>query len=320
MSSQPPDDPDRQAYIQKAIRDANRLYDVRQRSLAIKAERARQKQSSETAEGSPIAACAAPARATPKALPESIVQEAADGALKTVRTEMAYKRQGTGNPKIPRAPAPLAPSRSSVSSDGVVATPNCHIFPEHNEKIVQGMQAMGFERPQIVRALAAAYCNPERAIEYLLNGIPEDVAARAATYPIQDASPNNLTLRPSPNGGEGSPLQQSAGVGTSQPTPASLSTASNNTTVSHPVSNGNIKLLRIRQSQTPQPLHRDASNDPGLTSGVVGPQRSKTTGLGKGSLGMLNESTTNDECAIANTVERGTSGNEDLELEIQNLF
>jgi UV excision repair protein RAD23 len=39
------------------------------------------------------------------------------------------------------------------------------------------MEAMGFPRGEIDRALRAAYFNPDRAIEYLLNGIPEHVQA-----------------------------------------------------------------------------------------------------------------------------------------------
>ncbi|KAH8910103.1 UV excision repair protein Rad23 [Coniochaeta sp. PMI_546] len=102
-------------------------------------------------------------------------------------------QSSTSTPAPPAAPAQSTPAAAAapatptpVRSAGAPATGGDAglTMGAQREEAIQGMEAMGFERPMIEAAMRAAFYNPDRAVEYLLNGIPENIqqqqAARAA--------------------------------------------------------------------------------------------------------------------------------------------
>lgn len=88
-------------------------------------------------------------------------------------------------PNPPSAPVaqPSTPTPAQTTAAGAEPAtsgfndPSAFLVGNRNESTVREMEAMGFQRADIDRALRAAYFNPDRAIEYLLSGIPENIQA-----------------------------------------------------------------------------------------------------------------------------------------------
>ncbi|CAK1361196.1 uncharacterized protein RHO25_005206 [Cercospora beticola] len=114
-------------------------------------------------------------------------------------------KPAAGTPAPPAAPAQSAPSATSqppaTPSPAPASTaasadersfndPSALAMGEQRTAAIAGMEAMGFPRDQIDAAMRAAFFNPDRAVEYLLNGIPESARqeqrpAAASPQPAQ---------------------------------------------------------------------------------------------------------------------------------------
>ncbi|KJE98212.1 UV excision repair protein Rad23 [Capsaspora owczarzaki ATCC 30864] len=72
------------------------------------------------------------------------------------------------------APATEAPAAAAAAQEAAVGA-NALVVDEDQERVILQLMEFGFERDQVVRALRAAFNNPDRAAEYLFNGIPRHV-------------------------------------------------------------------------------------------------------------------------------------------------
>ncbi|KAH8779715.1 nucleotide excision repair protein RAD23 [Hyaloscypha sp. PMI_1271] len=105
---------------------------------------------------------------------------------------------------VPATPTPAGSGPTTAASPSGPATSGLAMGAERAAQIAE-MENMGFERSQIDAAMRAAFYNSERAIEYLLTGIPEGLqqeqrqAAPAAGAQATSPSP----AAPVAEGGEG---------------------------------------------------------------------------------------------------------------------
>ncbi|GME26998.1 Ubiquitin-associated/translation elongation factor EF1B [Neofusicoccum parvum] len=106
---------------------------------------------------------------------------------------------------VPATPSPAPAAPQAAGGDPQFNNPSSLTMGPEREAAIANMESMGFPRADIDRAMRAAYFNPDRAVEYLLTGIPESA--------LRDA-PAQQGGAPAPAAGAG------AGAGTGAPAAA----------------------------------------------------------------------------------------------------
>lgn len=81
---------------------------------------------------------------------------------------MTTPNMNPGTNVIPPPQQPVPTPQQPVDNELI----NNH---QNRENIINEILGMGFQRAEIEQALAAAFYDKERAVDYLLNGIPENI-------------------------------------------------------------------------------------------------------------------------------------------------
>ncbi|XP_053422475.1 UV excision repair protein RAD23 homolog B isoform X2 [Nycticebus coucang] len=133
-------------------------------------------------------------------------------------------------------------SRSNLFEDATSAL----VTGQSYENMVTEIMSMGYEREQVIAALRASFNNPDRAVEYLLMGIPGDRESQAVVDP-----------------------PQAAGTGTPQSSAAAAAAAATTTATTTTTSSGGHPLEFLRNQPQFQQMRQIIQQNPSLLPALL---------------------------------------------------
>jgi len=123
--------------------------------------------------------------------------------------------------EAPAVSAVSGTENPAASQSNAPSGANAFVMGNQLSEAVQNLMAMGFPEAEVQRAMRAAFNNPERAAEYLLTGIPQNIGAVASAQvpaqpPAAQAAVNQAVAANNPMGAAAAMPQQGAALGAMQ--------------------------------------------------------------------------------------------------------
>jgi len=192
------------------------------------------------------AATETPAAAASSATPKAAATE--EKETKKVEEKETKKEASEAEPekKSDSSETPMDVADPTPASGNVGSGSDLVVGEDYN-LMVQNIMDMGYGRDEVAAALTASFNNPDRAVEYLLTGIPSSVRPASATTPGSDAP------------AESNPAS-AAGTGSEETGSSSGGTGS---------SGGSNPLAFLRNQEEFQQMKRLLQQNPGMLNALL---------------------------------------------------
>ncbi|KAF9049687.1 hypothetical protein BJ165DRAFT_1591889 [Panaeolus papilionaceus] len=172
-------------------------------------------------------------------------------------------------PVAPTSATPAADPQPAAQEQPVVSSNSAFLTGANLQNTIDNMVDMGFPRDQVVGAMRASFNNPDRAVEYLMNGIPAHLlaetapapAAPPATTPAANPAPTAAAAPSQPQNLFQLAQQQQQQQHRGPSNPSNVGAGSG--------APGNINLEALRNDPQIQQLRNQIAQNPELIQGLV---------------------------------------------------